>query len=64
MIFVEITQPNRTSVDRAGMVARCIDKPAVALDQPAPLAARIRQLVAGSQWAGCAGFAARTPSGR
>lgn len=47
LIFVEITQPTRTSVDRAGMVAVCRDKPAIALDQPADLTRRIRQLVAG-----------------
>jgi len=48
LIFVEITQPTRTSVDRAGMVAVCMDKPAVALDQPADLTMRIRQLFAGT----------------
>jgi hypothetical protein len=46
LIFVEIIQPTRTSVDRAGMVAVCVDKPAVPLDQPADLTARIRQLMA------------------
>jgi hypothetical protein len=46
LIFVEIVQPTRTSLDRAGVVAVCMDKPAVALDQPADLTARIRQLVA------------------
>jgi hypothetical protein len=46
LIFVEITQPTRTSVDRAGMVAVCADKQATQLDQPPEITARVRQLVA------------------
>jgi hypothetical protein len=46
LIFVEIIQPTRSSVDRAGMVAVCVDKLAVALDQAADLTAPIRRLVA------------------
>ena len=47
LIFVEIVQPTRTSVDRAGMVAVCVDKPATPMDQPPEIAARVRQLIAG-----------------
>jgi hypothetical protein len=46
LIFVEITQPTRTSVDRAGMVAVCADKQATRLDQRPEITARVRQLVA------------------
>jgi hypothetical protein len=46
LVFVEIVQPTRTSVDRAGMVAVCVDKRAVELDQAPHLTARVSQLVA------------------
>jgi hypothetical protein len=45
LIFVEIIQPTRTSVDRAGVVAICVDKPAIEQEQPPDLTARVRQLV-------------------
>jgi hypothetical protein len=46
LIFVEIAQPTRSSVDRAGIVAVSVDKPAIPLDQPPEITARVRQLVA------------------
>jgi hypothetical protein len=49
LIFVEITQPTRTSVDRAGVVAVCVDKQATRLDQRPEVTARVRHLEA--QWA-------------
>jgi hypothetical protein len=45
LIFVEVVQPTPASVDKAGMVAVCIDKPAVGLDQTPGLTARVRQLI-------------------
>lgn len=45
LIFVEVVQPTPTSIDRAGMVAVCIDKPAVGLDQMPDLTARVRQFI-------------------
>lgn len=45
LVFVEIIQPTLTSVDRAGVVAICVDKPAIEQDQPPDLTARVRQLV-------------------
>jgi len=46
LIFVEITQPTRTGVDRGGMVAVCADKRATPLDQAPGMTARVRRLVA------------------
>jgi hypothetical protein len=46
VIFVEIVQPTRTCVDRAGVVAVCVDRRAKPLTQPASLTARVRQLKA------------------
>jgi hypothetical protein len=45
VIYVEISQPTPVSVDRAAMVAVCVDKHAVSLDQPRRLTARVRQLM-------------------
>jgi len=46
LILVEITQPTRSSFDRAGTVAVCVDKPSIPLDQAPEITARVRQLVA------------------
>ena len=46
VVFVEISQPTVASIDRMGMVAVCVDKPAVPLDQPNRLTERVRQLMA------------------
>ena len=46
LIFVEITQPTRSNVDQSGMVAVCMDKPAIPLDQSPGITARVRQLIA------------------
>lgn len=46
IIFVEITQPTRASVDQAGMVAVCADKRATPLDQTPEMTTRVRRLVA------------------
>jgi hypothetical protein len=46
LIFFEITQPTRSSVDRSGMLAVCVDKRATQLDQPPEITGRVRQLVA------------------
>jgi hypothetical protein len=45
LIFVEIIQPTPTSVDRAGVVAICVEKPAIEQNQPPDLTARVRKLV-------------------
>jgi hypothetical protein len=44
VIFVEISQPTAASIDRAGVVAICVDKEAKCIDQPSSLTARMRQL--------------------
>ena len=46
LIFVEITQPTRSSHARTGMVAVSVDRSATPLDQSPDITARVRQLVA------------------
>jgi len=46
LIFVEITQPTRASVDRAATVCVHVDKPAIPVEQSSEITARVRQLMA------------------
>lgn len=46
LVFVEITQPTRASVDRAATVCVRVDKPAIPVEQSPEITARVRQLKA------------------
>jgi len=46
IIFMEIAQPTKTSVDDAGVVGVCVNKRAKPVEQPAGLTTRVRQLKA------------------
>ncbi len=46
VVFIEISQPTCTNVTRTGVVAVCVDKPAVPLDQSVRLTAGVRELMA------------------